>query len=98
MVGAWYVNADDPGKEFINEYKETYPEASFWIAPNAHDAILLLGTAIERSANPEEINEYLHTVKNFNGALGTFSATGDNRFTLPAAVKVVTKDGFEKIS
>jgi len=41
--------------------------------------------------------QFLHTVKDFNGALGTYSASGDNRFTLPAAIKVITADGFKKI-
>jgi branched-chain amino acid transport system substrate-binding protein len=97
LVGAWYVNADDPKQSFIEEYEKNYPDASFWIAPNAHDAILLMGAAVGKSTNPEAINEFLHTVKDFQGVLGTFSASEDNRFTLPAAVKVVTKDGFQKL-
>ena len=45
----------------------------------------------------EEINRFLHTVKDFTGVMGTYSATEKNNFTLPAAVKVVTRDGFKKL-
>jgi len=43
----------------------------------------------------EDANEV--KVKEFRGALGTYSASGDNLFTLPAAVKEVTATGFRRL-
>lgn len=98
LIGQWYVNNDDPDNVFIDEYKKRYPGASLWGASNAHDVALLLGAAIDRGYKRENFPEFLHTLKDFKGALGVYSASGDNRFTLPAAVKIVTKDGFEKVN
>lgn len=98
LIGAWYVNSDEPTDVFLNQYRSRFPEASTLAASNMHDAILLLGAAAEKNMTREQLNEFLHTLKDFKGALGTYSATGDGRFTLPAAIKVVTKEGFERIS
>jgi len=97
LVGQWYVNTDDPNDLFIKEFKLRYPDSSLYGASNAHDIALLLGAAVERKMSPSELNDFLHSFEDFSGALGTYSASGDNRFTLPAAVKIVTKDGFEKV-
>jgi branched-chain amino acid transport system substrate-binding protein len=97
LIDQWYVNSDDPDNRFVNLYRGRFPNASLYGASSGHDAMLLIGTAVERSTDLEEINRYLHTVKDFEGASGTFSSSGDNRFTLPSVVKVVTKDGFKKL-
>lgn len=98
LVGEWFVNGDDPDPDFERKYWENFPGASFFTAPNGHDAIALIGAAIEEvGIDPAKINEWLHNVEGFQGALGTFSASGRNDFTLPAAVKIVTEDGFEKL-
>jgi len=97
LVGHWYINADEPNDLFTKEFMQRFPGSSTWTAANAHDAILLLGEALKSGSSREHINHFLHTVKDFSGALGTYSASGDNRFTLSAAVKLVTKDGFIKI-
>ena len=98
LVGHWYVNADDPSDAFLREYAREFPGASFFGAGNSHDAVLLLSAAIEQDASREGINSFLHNVKDFSGVMGVYSATPDNRFTLPAAIKVVTQQGFIKLS
>jgi len=97
LLGQWYVNTDDPDERFLNEYRRRFPGASLYGASNGHDALLLMAHAARARLDREGINRMLHTLKDFSGALGTYSATGDNRFTLPAAVKVVTADGFAKV-
>lgn len=67
-------------------------------AVNCYDIARLLGHSAEKNHSSAELINYLKTVKDFKGAGGTFSATGDNRFTLPAVVKVVTEDGFRELS
>lgn len=100
LVGAWYVNAANPDDSFLTEYQKQYPNDSLFGAANGHDIALVLGAAVEKlgpKLNAETLNEHLHTLKDFTGALGTYSASGDNRYTLPAMVKQVTKDGFEQL-
>ena len=97
LVGAWYVNAGDSDGRFIQMYRERFPKASFYSASNAFDAILLIGKAVEGGFAPGRVNEFLATLEDFQGALGTYSATGDQRFLLPAAVKMVTESGFETL-
>lgn len=94
LIGQWYVQADDPSGQFMDSYLKKFPGASTYSAGNCYDIVMLIAESIRKR---EELNYFLHNVKDFNGALGTFSASGDNRFTLPATVKVVTKDGFEKL-
>jgi branched-chain amino acid transport system substrate-binding protein len=98
LVGQWYVNADDPEGSFIEEYLKKFPGSSFWGAANAFDSLLLVAEGADREASREGINRFLHSVRDFKGSLGTYSASADNRFTLKAVVKVVTEDGFEKLA
>lgn len=95
LQGAWYVNASDGDGDFLKRYRARFPGASSYAAGNGHDAALLLAAAFERGTPRDKIHEFLAGVKDFHGVLGTYSATGDQRFSLPAVIKVVTKDGFE---
>ena len=97
LEGAWYVNAGDGDGAFLRRYKERYPEASTYAAGNGHDAALLLAAALDRGYPRNKIHEFLANLKGFSGALGVYSSTGDQRFSLPAVVKVATKDGFETV-
>ncbi len=97
LVGQWYVNNDEPDTEFSQLYAKRFPKSSTYASANGHDFPLLLAAALERGYNAKNINQFFKTLKDFKGALGTYSASGDQRFTLPAAIKIVTKDGFEKV-
>lgn len=102
LVGDWYVNADDPSSEFSSRYSAEFADASISGAPNCHDIVLLISAGLQEAKShqtrKEDLNDFLHNVKDFQGSMGTYSATGDNRFSLPAAAKIVTESGFEKIS
>lgn len=97
LIGQWYVSADDPSGDFYERFLKQHPNSSLFATPNAYDAIFLLAEAANTGIDPESINRFLHTVKDFTGVLGSFSATGDNRFSLKAAIKVVTETGFKKL-
>ena len=102
LIGQRYVNGDDPGADFSRRYSERFPTGAQSFGAAGHDAMLLLADAVRRSEGLSaqerraKVNDALHTVKDFSGALGTFSSTDDNRFELPAVMKVITKDGFAK--
>lgn len=97
LIGQWYVNADDADTGFIQEYLKRFPGSSSWTAANMHDVALLLGAALESGSSREHICQFLAGLKDFQGALGTYSASSDNRFTLAAAVKIVTAEGFKRL-
>lgn len=97
LVGQWYVNTADASGRFVEEYKKRYPKAQLIAAANGYDAMMLVADAIKRDPTRDGIANYLRTVKDFEGALGNYSATGDNRFSLPASVKLVTEDGFKEL-
>ena len=59
--------------------------------------MLLIAKAVSIDPSAEAMRQFLSTVKNFNGAMGRFSASGDNRFTLGAAVKEVKDSNFVKL-
>ena len=95
LNGAWYVNASDPTAEFIAKYKAAYNEHPGWAAGNGYDALNLMSLAVGTgNGDLERVRSYLRSVKDYAGGAGTYSASGDNRFTLPAALKRVTENGF----
>lgn len=98
LVGAWYVNAANASNDFIDRYLKRFPGASLFGAGNGYDVIKLLAQAVQQAKSRDEINSYLHSVRDFNGVLGRFSAASGNSFSLPAAIKIVKTDGFEQIS
>jgi len=97
LVGHWYIQADDPGNSFHEIYRARFPDASIYISGNCHDVIALIGSALSNGKSRKTIPEFLGSIKNYQGAMGVFSATGDNRFSLQATVKIVTSKGFEKL-
>jgi ABC-type branched-subunit amino acid transport system substrate-binding protein len=97
LINQWYVQADDPHDTFQKQYAERFPGDSNYGSANGADLILLLAHALEhKMTTPEDINTFLHSVKDFKGNMGLFSAREDNRFNLPVTVKIVKEDGFEK--
>ena len=98
LLGQWYVNADSSSAEFEKDYAAKFGYHPGWAAANGYDSLKLLIDGYKASgAEGANIAKFLGSVKDFKGATGTYSATGDGRFTLPAAVKVVTDKGFEKL-
>ena len=102
LEGQWYVTSADPDPVFQAEFRKRFPDDLLIGAANCHDALLLLGEGVKRagSAAAEDrarmINEYLSSVKDFHGALGTFSARPDRSFAVPAAIKVVEGVGYRQ--
>lgn len=98
LIGQAYVQAGDAGDVFLKEYHAKYPNASPVGAAHCHDVISLIGDAINKDKiTPPSMRDHFATLTNFTGALGTYSSTGDNRFTLPAVMRRVTAKGFEDI-
>ena len=98
LIGQWYTSADDPDGEFTKKYMQRFPGASMYASANGYDTARLIAAALKAGQGGKDTYKYLASLKDFSdGVMGTYSVTEDHRFTLPAGVKVVTKDGFEKV-
>ncbi len=98
LEGAWYVNASDPTDAFIALYREHFKQHPGWGVANAFDTLNLLVQGVSAGQRtPEQMRNFLRAVKDFSGAAGVYSASGDNRFTLPAALKQIQSGGFAKL-
>lgn len=90
LSGQWYVTSDPGAKWFLDAYHLRYGEEPGWISANAYDSFMLLVEGgLHHSKRGEALAEWLSQVKDYDGACGKYSATGDHRFALPAAIKVV---------
>jgi branched-chain amino acid transport system substrate-binding protein len=99
LLGRWYVNASDPADWFVSQYKNRYHEHPGWASANGFDSVRLFADAVSAVGNDNrQICDFLRKVKNYKGAAGRYSSSGDNRFTLPAALKIVTAKGFERLN
>lgn len=97
LEGAWYVQSDDGSDDFVDKYLKAFPGGSLMSAANCYDIVKILMHAFDSGVKSSQLNHYFHNLKNFTGAMGTYSATDDNRFTLPAVIKVVQKEGFSEL-
>jgi branched-chain amino acid transport system substrate-binding protein len=98
LEGAWYVNASDPTEAFIALYKENFKQHPGWGAANAFDTLnLLVQGVVAGQQTSEQMRDFLGGIRDFSGAAGTYSASGDNRFTLPAALKQIQNSAFVKL-
>ncbi len=98
LVGKWYVNGADPTSEFTKIFKDAYGINPGWASANSYDALNLLNAAIKASnKDNDSISAFWKNLKDYSGAAGKYSASGDNRFTLPASLKRVTETGFVTI-
>lgn len=94
LTGRWYVNASDPTPWFVDAYKAKYGEAPGWASANGFDSVTLIAKAAAVSTENARVRDYLRSVSDYSGAAGIYSASGDNRFNLPAVLKTITADGF----
>jgi branched-chain amino acid transport system substrate-binding protein len=87
LEGQFFINAPVGEKEFIAKYKSRFPKDSLVGAANCYDFIGLLSSSPELSVSG--FRTYLENLKDYPGAAGKSSATGDHRFSLPAIVKEI---------
>ncbi|MCC6933460.1 MAG: penicillin-binding protein activator [Deltaproteobacteria bacterium] len=95
LINQWYVNASDATGEYTKKYISRYGDNATRIASNnGFDIIMIINDALKKERSRQFVNRYFHTLKDYRGASGVYSATDDNRFSLPAAVKLVTDKEF----
>lgn len=98
LVNSWYASGAGATPEFVGKYAKKYGSGPGFAGANGHDAFGLIVAAYLAAQKEQDraakMADYLHDVKDFKGALGTYSATGDNRFDVPSAIMMVTEGGF----
>jgi ABC-type branched-subunit amino acid transport system substrate-binding protein len=95
MIGMWLANGDETvGEEYHSAYRKRFRLEPALGGANGYDSAKMF---IEASQQEGDLNAYLHNLKDFHGAFGTYSATSNNDFDFSAVVKVVEKDGFRKV-
>lgn len=99
LVGKWYVNADTAVSDYEKMYFDKYAATPGLASANSYDTINIIVDGLAKGTKDNvALSDHLNTLKDYAGAAGKYSATGDHRFSLPVAIKEVTADGFKKIS
>ena len=97
--GAWYVNAADPEKWFIDSFTAKYGEIPKFGAANGYDSLNIIVQAVEAIGDGksvpsrDEIREGLAQIKTFDGALGKGLSVDANGQVISKAVIRMIKDG-----
>ena len=92
MFGMWLANADDKtGENYYTTYLEHYAKTPTLGGGSGFDVAKMI---IEGAHNSKNLNDYLHSIRNFSGAFGVYDATSDNDFNFKAKIKLVTPEGF----
>lgn len=95
LLGAWFVTSAEKRPEFMAQYSKKYPGASNYAADYAYDLVTLFLKASEPDHSGDTVAAYFSTLKDFHGMSGVISSSGDNRFSLPAGFRVITKEGIK---
>ena len=91
---AWFVSNDDSkASEFYQDYFKRFGNAPEIEATNGYDIIRL----IVEGLRSHDLNHYLHTVTNFSGILGQYSAL-DNTFDIPVGMHRVVNGNIEALT
>ena len=88
LDGVWYVDGHSGDEDFIAKYTKAFGSDGNYGAGNGFDMVQILAKAWAGGARTgPALADHLRELKDYQGALGTYSATGDNRFTLAAVVR-----------
>jgi len=95
LEGMVYTNAKDPQNWFSEEYKKEYEKSPGPGSAHIYDSVKLISNSIESGKTSNiEIVPYLSSIRNYSGALGTFSSTGSHEFTIPVELKTIRNNEF----
>ena len=99
LEGAWYASAAAPTGTFTEAYRARFDEAPGMASGNGYDAMQMIVAGLsDGRAGAREIADYLRSIKGFEGASGIYSASGDNRFTLPSTLRIIQNGEFHPLS
>ena len=95
LEGAWVVGGDDrDATDYYRHAKKQFKEIPTTESIYTYDSINLI-LAAHKSG---DVNHFLHTVKDFQGFGGRYSADGNNGFGLKAVAKEFSGKGFRYLN
>jgi len=95
LEGLVYTQAADPTDWFSREYELRYNKSIGPGSPHMYDAIGMISNCIsEGKSSNEAMASCLNSIKDYSGAFGTFSSTGNHEFGLPVMLKTVKNNQF----
>ena len=88
--GMEFLTFLNPTTEFKQKYEAKYGTLDIG-APSAYDAVMMIADAIKKtgSEDPTKLQEYLNTVKEYDGASGKLVADGKGGFTKEGATRKI---------
>lgn len=87
LEGVWLVTGDDSrGREFNSIYEQRFGKKPPLGAANTHDIACMFVDAVKSG---RDVNDFLHAIRGFKGALGEYSALPSNDFSLPVMLKEI---------
>lgn len=91
LENAWIVSAEDRhAEQYYTRYRRRFSSEPTDLSMYAYDAIKLL---IE-GRKTADLNQFLHSVRDFKGTSGTFSSDSENGYTFQVALKQFTRTGY----
>jgi len=94
LEGAWFVTGNDSAADgYYKAYREKYGKMPAAGGLNSFDAAKLMIEGVRSG----DLNEFLHSTKNFSGACGIYGASGMNDFNIAATTKIVRGDSFAPV-
>lgn len=90
LEGAFYANTSNGDLSYEDEYINEYSLRPGVGGISAYDIISLYAEAFKNSDGTKVgIMKHLHSLKNFKGKVGTFSALSNNSFDVPASIRII---------
>lgn len=95
MNGVWFVNSDDSSGDiqYPELYFRHYQQKTTFGGANAFDVAKMF---IQSAYQDMTIVDYMHSLKNFNGAFGRYNATSANDFDFIPVIKKVADGEIKK--
>lgn len=92
LDGAWFVAGDDrQASAYYAAYQQRFSDTPTAESIYTYDLIKMILQGLET----QDLNNYLHSVRDFTGMAGTYSSDGRNSFSFPLGVRRFTESGFE---
>lgn len=93
FTGTIYATGGEPQADFIKRYQAKYPGESYYTANQAYDIVKMYAAASREHKDGAAIVAFLRSRKDYPTTSGLVTATADNRFRLPTALKRIDEQG-----
>ena len=97
MNGVFY-GMSSTDEAFQRDYQKEYGHQPEMTAGTVYDIIHMIALAAAKVGHdPDALNKKFHSLKDFKGVLGTYSAAPASEFTVPGHLKIVEDYEFRRV-